>query len=573
MTALKRQIESLIPSLQSRMKELLKNFGNVKISDVTISQIYGGARGIECLLCETSLLDPEEGIRFRGYSIPELREKLPKAKGGKEPLPEGIFYLMVTGDIPTEENVAEIAKEWQKRSTVPDYVFHTLDALPKETHPMTQLSLAILALQNTSEFAKKYQEGIPKNLLWVYVYEDSMNLIAQLPVIAAYIYRRTFKDKQRIPANPDLDWAANFAHMMGIDNPEYYELMRLFLFLHADHEGGNVSAHATHLVGSALSDPYYSLSAGINGLAGPLHGLANQEVLRWLMDMKKQLGEGIPDKQKVENFVWETLNKGQVIPGFGHAVLRKTDPRYIAQREFALAHFPEDELFQIVSLLFEVVPGILMKHGKAKNPWPNVDAHSGCMQVHYGVTEYDFYTVFFGVSRAMGVLASLIWSRALGLSIERPKSVTTEYLESLVIQWDEKYNIGIPEIDQDHREFVNRIQKLIQATNQGSGAKEVQSLILFLEDYVMEHFGREERLMIKYDYPGFIRHRENHTKFIHELHNLKTKHKQEGWSTRLVILTKQVVMDWFKAHTTGEDKKLGDFLDELREQNLLQESK
>jgi citrate synthase len=207
--------------------------------------------------------------------------------------------------------------------------------------------------------------------------------------------------------------------------------MRLYLTIHADHEGGNVSAHTTHLVGSALSDPYLALSAGMNGLAGPLHGLANQEVVRWIMELKDELG-GVPTKDDLTRYVWETLNSGRVVPGYGHAVLRKTDPRYTAQREFALRHLPDDENFKIVSLLYEVVPDILREQGKAKNPWPNVDAHSGCLLVHYGMDEYDFYTVLFGVSRAMGVLASLIWDRALGLPLERPKSVTTDWLREFV---------------------------------------------------------------------------------------------------------------------------------------------
>jgi citrate synthase len=201
--------------------------------------------------------------------------------------------------------------------------------------------------------------------------------------------------------------------------------------LHCDHEGGNVSAHTCHLVGSALSDAYYSLSASMDGLAGPLHGLANQEVLRWIMEMMEKIGQE-PTKEQISQYIWDTLNAGKVVPGYGHAVLRKTDPRFIAQREFALKHLPDDPIFKVVSKVFEVAPDILTQHGKAKNPWPNVDAHSGCLLWHYGVTEYDFYTVFFGVSRALGVLAQLIWDRALGLPIERPKSVTTEWIEQFI---------------------------------------------------------------------------------------------------------------------------------------------
>lgn len=430
---LKELLTKKITEMQGEVKTILKEHGEKVISQATVSQAYGGMRDIKCMVWETSLLDPMEGIRFRGFSIPEVREKLPKAKDGEEPLPEGIFWLLLTGELPSKKDVREVTKEWQARSEVPKEVWKTLNALPKNMHPMTQFSIGILALQPYSLFSKKYEEGLPKAQYWDPTYEDTMNLLAQLPAIAAYIYRRTYKDGKRVRGKKALDWGANFAHMMGIDTPEYYELMRLYLVLHCDHEGGNVSAHTTHLVGSALSDPYYSLSAGMDGLAGPLHGLANQEVLHWIQNLMKKLGGKLPSKDELSKALWDTLNSGQVIPGYGHAVLRKTDPRYVAQREFALKHMPEDEHFKLVSMIYEVAPDILTKHGKAKNPWPNVDAHSGVLQWYYGVREYDFYTVLFGVSRAMGVLAQLIWDRALGLPIERPKSVTTEWIKQNII--------------------------------------------------------------------------------------------------------------------------------------------
>jgi citrate synthase len=431
MASLKEKFSSKLEPMREKVKTLIKEHGDAKISEVTVAQAYGGMRGVKCMVTETSALDPFEGIRFRGFNIPELREKLPKAPGGEEPLPEGIFYLLLTGELPTEEDVKEITEEWRKRSSLPDYLIEILKATPKDTHPMTQFSQGILALQKESMFAKRYREGMSKMEYWDPMFEDAMNLLAKLPLIASYIYRKTYKNDEHIPPDPNLDWGGNFAHMIGIEDEKFKELMRLYLVIHSDHEGGNVSAHTTHLVGSTLSDAYYSLSAGMNGLAGPLHGLANQEVLRWIMEVKEELG-GVPDKEQTVKFLWDTLNAGKVIPGYGHAVLRQTDPRYMAQREFALKHLPDDEIFKVVSAIYEVAPDILKEHGKAKNPWPNVDAHSGCLLLHYGVTEYDFYTVFFGASRAIGVLASLIWDRALGLAIERPKSITTDWVEEQI---------------------------------------------------------------------------------------------------------------------------------------------
>lgn len=185
---------------------------------------------------------------------------------------------------------------------------------------------------------------------------------------------------------------------------------------------------------SALSDAYYSFSAGLNGLAGPLHGLANQEVLDWIKEFKEKLGGAEPTEENVKKALWDTLNSGHVIPGYGHAVLRKTDPRYVAQMEFCEKHLPNDPLFKVVNMIYKVAPGVLTEHGKTKNPWPNVDAHSGVIQWFYGVREYDFYTVLFGVGRALGVLANVVWDRALGYALERPKSVTTAMLE----QWGEQ---------------------------------------------------------------------------------------------------------------------------------------
>jgi citrate synthase len=427
MPTLKEVLAEKIEPMRKTVRDLLKQHGEKVISEVTVAQAYGGARGVKCLVTETSALDPMEGIRFRGYSIPELREKLPTARGGEEPLPEGIFYLVLTGDLPTKQDVEAVSAEWRERGRLPGFVKRVLDGCPKDLHPMSQFSIGILAMQRDSKLAKAYAEGMSKNDLWDPTYEDTMDLVAKLPGLAAYIYRRTYFDDKHVDSDDSLDWGANFAHMMGLDDPLFYEAMRLYLTLHCDHEGGNVSAHTTHLVGSALSDPYLSLSAGMNGLAGPLHGRANQEVLEWIQAVIKDLG-GVPDKETLAKYCWDTLNSGRVIPGYGHAVLRRADPRYSAFRSFSNKHFPEDDYTKIVAMLYDVVPDILKEQGKAKNPWPNVDAHSGALLMHFGVDQGDFYTVLFGISRAMGVLSSLVWDRALGLSLERPKSITTKWL-------------------------------------------------------------------------------------------------------------------------------------------------
>ncbi len=413
----------------AEIKALLKEHGDKVIGEVKLSQIYQGMRGITGLVSETSLLDAQDGIKFRSYSIPELQAKLPKAPGGSEPLPEGLFYLMLVGDLPTEDDVQHITSVLQRRSHVPNHVFDTIEALPVNSHPMTQFVVAIMALQTESKFAKRYATGLSKKDYWEVTFDDAMDLIARLPRIAAYIYRRKYKNGDHIQPDGLLDWSGNFAHMMGYEDESFKELMRLYMTIHADHEGGNVSAHTTHLVGSALSDPYLSFAAGMNGLAGPLHGLANQEVIKWIFELREKIGSDLPSKEQIEDYVKATLAEGKVVPGYGHAVLRKTDPRFTAQMEFGKKHMPDDPLVQTVWNIYEAVPPVLSSIAKIKNPWPNVDAHSGALLVHYGMVEYEFYTVLFGVSRALGVLASLIWDRSLGFPLERPKSVSTNLIK------------------------------------------------------------------------------------------------------------------------------------------------
>lgn len=432
MDLLKEKLKNKIEAHRPRTERLLNEFGDVVIDKVTVSQIIGGMRGIKSLITDISYLDPNEGIRYRGYTLPEVFEKLPKPKGAEMPYVEGLFYLLLTGDIPTQEEVQDVVDEFKKRRILPRYVYEVIDAFPCCSHPMTIFSSAIMTLQRESFFTKKYQAGISKTEYWDSTYEDSLNLLAKLPEIGSYIYHKLYREgKTRIQSNPSLDLGANFAHMMGINKP-YDDVSRLHFIIHSDHESGNVSAHTGHLVASSLSDVYYSISAMINGLAGPLHGLANQEVLRWLQDLMDKMGGDIPTEEEMKQYVWQTLNSGQVIPGYGHAVLRKTDPRYTVQREFSMKHLKDDKLFKYVDLLYKVVPDILREQGKAKNPWPNVDAQSGIIQWHYGVTEYDFYTVLFGIGRAIGICANIIWDRALGYPLERPKSVTTDMLEEMV---------------------------------------------------------------------------------------------------------------------------------------------
>ena len=417
------KLEGEIPGIRNEVHALAKERGAEVVSQVTVAQVLGGMRGVKGLLCDTSVVDPDKGLIVRGIPIGKLSDRIP----------EEIFHLLLTGELPTDDELADLQDELRKRSEVPAYVWDVLKAMPEDSHPMAMFSTAILVMERESIFRRRYAEGMHKDKYWEPALEDSLNLIAKLPSIAAGIYRLHTKKGEPIPSDRKLDWGGDFAHMLGIPDPtgEFANLIRLYLTLHCDHEGGNVSAFTCHTVGSALSDPFYAVSAGLNGLAGPLHGLANQECLHFVLAMRTKF-KGVPSDKDLRAYAWDTLHAGHVVPGYGHAVLRVTDPRFTAFHEFGARVCPNEEIFKIVDAIFRLVPDVLREQGKAKDPWPNVDAISGSLLYHFGLTEFDFYTVLFGVSRALGMCSQLIINRALGTAITRPKSVSTEWLKSTV---------------------------------------------------------------------------------------------------------------------------------------------
>ena len=416
---LQKVLSEKIVKWQNEIHSILKDAGGTKISDVSVSQVYGGMRGVKGLICETSAVSADEGLIIRGNKLLDITHISP----------EEVFYLLLTGDLPDQDATIDIQSQFSKYQNVPEYIWDILSAMPKDSHPMTMLSTAIQSMQVESLFVKKYDEGIPKSDYWKWTLEDGIRLIGVLPGIAAGIYRMRFNKGDLIEPNDQLDWAGNFAHMLGFDNEDFKKLMRLYLMLHCDHEGGNVSAFSSLTVSSALSSPYLSVVAGLNGLAGPLHGLANQECLKFVLEVRDYFN-GAPSNKDLEKFCWDRLQNGRVIPGYGHAVLRCPDPRFTAFLSFGKDHILDDDVFSIVESLFEVVPPVLKKHGKAKNPWPNVDAASGSLLYFYGLKEFNYYTVLFSISRTMGIIAQMVINRAMGIPIMRPKSVTTDWIKN-----------------------------------------------------------------------------------------------------------------------------------------------
>ncbi|KIY50933.1 citrate synthase-like protein [Fistulina hepatica ATCC 64428] len=431
-------MREVVPLKQQQLKKLKAKHGSDVVDQVRVDQIIGGMRGIKSLLWEASELDPNEGIRFHGKTIPECQKLLPSAPDGKEVIPESMLWFLLTGQVPTPEQTKELSIEFAEKGKLPDFLEKLVDSFPQTLHPMTQLGMGVAALNHDSAFQTAYETGVSKTEYWTYMLEDCIQLLARLPTLAARIYRNVYHPGQELPdIDKNLDLVGNYSNMMGFGaNKDLTEYLRLYIALHGDHEGGNASAHTSHVVGSTLADPYLAYSAGLYALAGPLHGLANQEVLRWLMAARAEMAElrvELTDED-IKEFLWRTLKSGRVVPGYGHGVLRSTDPRFTALLEFCEGR-PDllaSPIIKLVKQMYQVAPLVLTEHGKTKNPWPNVDSASGCVLYHYGLTEFKYYTVVFGVSRALGVVTQLVWSRALGLPIERPKSVSMDTLEKMV---------------------------------------------------------------------------------------------------------------------------------------------
>ena len=420
MSILLEKLEQKIPSWREDVRTLISDSGSSVISEVSLKQDYGGMRGVKGLVCDTSSVSEDTGLIIRGIPLLDIIEILP----------EEVLYLLLTGDLPDKDALSELQSNLQEHAVVPDYIWTILRNMPNDSHPMAMFNTAVLAMEKESVFRSYYDKGMNKNDFWKPTLEDGIRLIAKLPALGAGVYRIRFEKGNLINPDQSLDWGANYAHMLGLDNSDnnLKKLMRLYLMLHCDHEGGNASAFTSLTIGSTLSDLYYAVSGGLNALAGPLHGLANQECLKFVLDIRDEFG-GAPSKKEIEELCWDRLKNGRVIPGYGHAVLRCPDPRFTAFMNFGKEHIKNDDVFSIVENLFEVVPKVLLKHGKAKNPWPNVDAASGALLYHYGITEFSYYTVLFSISRAMGIISQIVINRALGIPIMRPKSVTTDWLK------------------------------------------------------------------------------------------------------------------------------------------------
>lgn len=436
MIELKKIFKESIQAHNEAIAKIKKDYGDKILGEVTINHLFKGMRGVPTSYTPVSHVDPELGVVYRGKQLFEINTILPKIQESKVVSAEAMFWFLLTGKSPTENQLKSFVKDLHIYANVPHYVFNIIDALPRNSRPMTRLSTALVSLATTSSFQNLYDRGAVKKIdFWEYAFDDALSLVSNLAQIVAYIYRVHCKNEDPIEPLYEIDTVGNLAHMMGFDNEGVADLLRLFVLTHADHSASNVSAHTAHTVGSALGNVYYIAGASMLGLAGPLHGRANEQSITWLLEMVKKAHEkGLeePDSNFIKCYINDALDTGKVIPGYGHAALRVEDPRFTMFYRHCEERGYNTPLLRAVQNMYKILPNILKERGKVSNPNPNIDAISGACLSSHGIVEHKFYTVLFGYSRLFGLIAQHIINRSIGQPIFRPKTISAHMLDQMI---------------------------------------------------------------------------------------------------------------------------------------------
>ncbi len=414
---LKQRLMEQIPHWRRQVQAILEEQAGWAVDEVQVQHLYRGLRGLRAILCDTSSVDPRRGLLIRNIPVLDLVNRSA----------EEVFFLLTTGEFPSADQLQDLHTQLKTRYSVPDWIWDMIRGFPKGMHPLAMLSAAVLSLQGSSQFYYQHEVAVKTGRLWELCVEDALTLLAWMPVLAAGIYRIHFLGEAPMAPDPDLSLVENFARMLGLPGADETlpELLRIFYIVHADHDGGNVAQHCARLAASAHSDLFFAMVASMGGLAGHLHGQATQLSVQFAQKILQEF-RGIPSDALLQEHVTELIKTGVRIPGYGHAVLRGPDPRFLALHQFGRNHFPDDPLFQVADRLSRVVPPLLKQLKNISNPYPNIDAISGITLYHYGMKRTEFYSVMFACAQAMGTFAQNIIYHALRLPIIRPSSLTTQ---------------------------------------------------------------------------------------------------------------------------------------------------
>lgn len=370
---------------------------------ITKDKLETGLRDFPIGYCPTSSVSPDQGLFYVGHPIPELIDWEP----------ERVIFLLHNGYDGEPQELDAFKQQLIERAHVPKEVIAQIRNLPRMGHPMTLFATAALIL-GMYVSTKNYQE-------------DCLNLIAKIPEVAAAVicHHAGWECK---PSKPELGYMQNFAQMLnapGVDQ-NFPDILRLFNILHFDHGGGNLTTFVGKAVASGHEDMYGSFSASMCALAGNLHGGANQETLHFVSEILKTLGDNATEDD-LERLVRDKLAKKQLIFGFGHAVLRVEDPRATIQYAFAEKHYPKHPLVRTALMLRKVGPKVLKENPKIANPYTNIDAISGTLLTAAGFHYPEYYTVLFGLSRAVGTAIQIVYERVYARNGKGTPIVRPEY--------------------------------------------------------------------------------------------------------------------------------------------------
>lgn len=360
-----------------------------------------GLRGFPVGYCTTSSVDSQKGLFYAGLPLSDLVTWTP----------EQVIYLLYAKKVGSQQDVERFTDDLRSRASLDKRTVAYIEGLPREGDPMKLFIMALLAAG--FNMRKDYRE-------------DALDLIAKVPSIAAAVIN-THGGFGKTTFRSDLGYIENFAAMLRIPkaHPQLGEVLSLFNILHYDHGGGNLSAFVGKAVASGLEDMYGSIAAAMLALSGPRHGRANEECLHFVQDVLKEVNNA-PTPLNVEQVLRHKLAKGELLFGFGHAVLRVEDPRATIQYALAEKIAPDSPLVKTALALRTAGPIVLKENPKISNPYPNVDAISGTLLTTVNFPYPAYYPVLFGLARTVGISIQIIYERlearnGKGTPIVRPK--------------------------------------------------------------------------------------------------------------------------------------------------------
>ncbi len=371
---------------------------------ITKECLETGLRGYPVGYCTTSSVEAEKGLFYIDKPIQDLAYKEP----------EEVIFLLYYGKEGTKEEIEVFSQDLKERAVPSKRLLDHIRMLPKEGHPMKLFASALL-LAGMLEGTQDYRQ-------------DCLNLIARIPAIVATVINHHAGWGIGKTSNPALGYIENFISMLNIPSAKTEDLtlvMKLFNILHYDHGGGNLSTFVGKVVASGLEDMYGAMSSAMCALAGPRHGRANQDCLEFVQAVLQQVGEKATAEQ-IEKLLRQKLERGDLIFGFGHAVLRVEDPRASIFYEIAKKKYGSHPLARIAMLLRECGPKVLSENPKISDPYPNVDAISGVVFIAAGFPYPAYFPVLFGLSRVVGIARQIVYERCearggKGTPIVRPK--------------------------------------------------------------------------------------------------------------------------------------------------------